>query len=323
VDVHVHGGGGASFSGTNENVDTVLAVHRAHGTTTMVASLVTAELDALARQASTLAERVQQGELAGIHLEGPWLSPEHPGAHAPHLLRHPEQGDVLRLLRAGSGAVRMVTLAPELPGGLSVIPAVVDHGVVVAVGHTAADYRMTRQALAAGARGATHLYNAMPPLHHRSPGPVLALMEHPDVTVELVMDTVHVHPDLVAFTMSATQGSAALVSDAMAAAGAGDGDYRLGGMAVEVRGGVARLAGSDTIAGSTLTLGAAVRNAVAAGVPLRYAVRAATSIPADYLGLGGVGRLEAGSRADLLVLEPDGKVSRVLAGGRWYVGRGT
>ena len=189
--------------------------------------------------------------------------------------------------------------------------------MVVAIGHTDADFDISRAAIDAGARGATHLFNAMAPLRHRDPGPVLALWADPRVHLELIMDGVHVRPELVAFVMATEPHRVVLVTDAMAAAAGADGDYVLGELPVEVRDGVARIAGTDTIAGSTLTLDRAVRNCVAAGVPLAQAVRAATSVPADYLGLADVGRLATGKRADLAVLADDLTVMRVMQRGAW------
>ena len=190
-------------------------------------------------------------------------------------------------------------------------------GVVVAVGHTDATYDVTRAALAAGARVGTHLHNAMRRPHHREPGPATALLEDEGAFVEVIADGVHLHP---AVLRAATRAAASpvLVTDAMAAAGASDGDYRLGGQDVRVRDGVARLAESGAIAGSTLTLAAALRFAVIeAGIPLVEAVRAATAAPAAVLGRDDVGRLVPGARADLVVLDPDLRVARVLEGGAW------
>jgi N-acetylglucosamine-6-phosphate deacetylase len=318
VDVHSHGGGGASFVTEDpEAARQVLAAHRRRGVTTMVASLVTGPTPDLMRQVATLAGLVESGDLAGIHLEGPWLALKYKGAHPPELLTDPEPAGVAALLAAGRGTVKMVTIAPERVGALESIRMMTSQGVVAAIGHTDADYDTCRAAIEAGARGATHLFNAMAPLRHRDPGPVLALWEDPRVHLELIMDGVHVRPELVAFVMATEPGRAVLVTDAMAAAGASDGDYVLGELPVEVRDGVARIAGTDTIAGSTLTLDRAVRNCVAAGVPLAQAVRAATATPADYLGLGDVGRLAAGRRADLVVLDDDLAVTRVMHRGTW------
>lgn len=318
VDVHSHGGGGASF--VTEDPDAarqVLAAHRRLGVTTMVASLVTGTVPDLKRQLACLAGLVESGELAGIHLEGPWLAVRYKGAHPPLLLSDPLPAAVAELLEAGRGAVRMVTLAPERAGAMESIPLLVAEGVVAAIGHTDADFDTCREAIEAGARGATHLFNAMAPLRHRDPGPVLALWEDPRVYLELIMDGVHVRPELVAFVMSTEPDRVVLVTDAMAAAASADGDYLLGELPVQVRDGVARIAGTDTIAGSTLTLDRAVRNAVAAGVPLAQAVRSATALPADYLGLAEVGRLAAGKRADLAVLDDDLQVTRVMHRGAW------
>jgi N-acetylglucosamine-6-phosphate deacetylase len=320
VDVHCHGGGGASFV-TEDPAEArrAVATHRRLGVTTTVASLVTGALPDLARQVACLAGLVEAGDLAGIHLEGPWLAPGQKGAHPPDLLGDPRPDAIRALLEAGRGTIRMVTIAPELPGAPAAIRLFADEGVLAAIGHTDADYDTCRAAIAAGARGATHLFNAMAPLRHREPGPVLALWEDHRVGLELILDGVHVRPELVAFVLATAPGRVLLVTDAMAAAGASDGHYVLGELAVEVRGGVARLAGTDTIAGSTLTLDRAVANAVAAGVAPAVAVRAATRVPADHLGLADVGRLAAGRRADLVVLDPDWQATRVLRAGEWQV----
>jgi N-acetylglucosamine-6-phosphate deacetylase len=264
-----------------------------------------------------LATLVEAGDLAGIHLEGPWLALRYKGAHPPQLLTDPDPAEVARLLDAGRGAVRMVTLAPERPGAIDAIRLLAERGVVAAIGHTDADFDTCRAAIDAGATGATHLFNAMAPLKHREPGPVLALWQDRRVYLELIMDGVHVRPELVAFVASTAPARVVLVTDAMAAAASEDGDYVLGELPVEVRGGVARIAGTDTIAGSTLTLDVGVRNAVTAGVPFAQAVRSATALPADYLGLPDVGRLVAGARADLVVLDSALLVTRVMHRGTW------
>jgi N-acetylglucosamine-6-phosphate deacetylase len=273
---------------------------------------------------------VCDGLLAGVHLEGPWLSPDRSGAHQPGSLVEPAPAAVESLLAAGDpstgsgrrGAVRMVTLAPELPGGVAAVRQIAAAGVVAAIGHTDATYDVARAALDAGATVGTHLFNAMRGLHHREPGPVGALLESAAADVELIADGVHLHPAVLRTAFAAKPGRCVLVTDAMAAAGAEDGDYRLGPMSIEVREGVARLtdggSGRGAIAGSTLTMDAAVRFAVReAGLPLVDVVHAASTAPARVLGLRDVGALEPGRRADLVVLDEELEVSRVMRAGAW------
>jgi N-acetylglucosamine-6-phosphate deacetylase len=319
VDTHVHGGGGASFDGGDPaSVERVVLAHRGHGTTTMLASLVTDTTEGLIRSVDGLADLADDGLVAGIHLEGPWLSPLHPGAHDPALLRAPDAPTVDRLVEAGRGHLRMVTLAPELPGASEAIRRLTAAGVVAAIGHTDASYDQARAALDDGASVGTHLFNTMRPPHHREPGPVVALLEHPDAYVELIADGVHVHPAMIGLAAAAKPHLTVLVTDAMAAAASADGDYRLGALDVEVRDGVARLASSGAIAGSTATMASAVRFAVRrAGISLEDAVRAATATPAALHGLAGVGALRPGADADLVVLDDDLEVARVMHRGRW------
>lgn len=322
VDIHAHGGGGAAYTDGASAARTVLETHLSHGTTSAMASLVTDEIATLADQIRALGPLVRRGEMLGIHLEGPWLSGLHCGAHDPDSLRDPRPEDVARLLAAGEGAVRMVTLAVERPGGMEAVRQLREAGVVVALGHSHATYAEARAAIEAGASVATHLFNASRPIDHHEPGLIVALLEHPQVTVELIADGVHLHPSIVRDVARAAPGRIALVTDAMAAAGRGDGDYRLGPQQVEVRDGVARLAGEGTpdqddgvIAGSTLTLDRAVRYCVrTAGLDLVDAVRAATLTPADAVGQEDVGRLASGAWADMVLLGPDLEVEEV----RWH-----
>lgn len=221
VDTHLHGGGGANFtSATPEETATAVGVHRRHGTTTVVASLVTAGPDELLRQVTELAGDVRTGLIDGIHLEGPWLSTKRCGAHQPSLMRDPDPDEVDRVLAAGGGAVRMVTIAPERDGALAAIRQLVTAGVVAAVGHTEATYEQTRAAIAAGATVGTHLFNAMRPVDRREPGPVVALLEDSRVTVEMITDGVHLAPAIYRHvTRSVGPDRVSLVSDAMAATG--------------------------------------------------------------------------------------------------------
>ncbi|MDK1472459.1 N-acetylglucosamine-6-phosphate deacetylase [Streptomyces sp. 549] len=322
VDMHNHGGGGASFSsGTAEDVLTGVRTHRRHGTTTTLASTVTGDLDVLARQAGLLAELVEQGDLAGIHFEGPFISPCRKGAHSEGLLRDPDPADVAKLVDACRGTARMVTLATELPGGLDSVRLLADRGVIAAVGHTDATYQQTRDALDAGASVATHLFNAMPGLGHRAPGPIAALLEDERVTVELINDGTHLHPAVLELAFArAGADRVAFITDAMDAAGFGDGRYRLGPLDVEVADGVARLA-DGTIAGSTLTLDTALRRAVTVDrIPVQDAVRALSANPARLLGIDDrVGSITAGKDADLVVLDEAWTVAGVLRKGEWIV----
>ncbi|MEV8536325.1 N-acetylglucosamine-6-phosphate deacetylase [Streptomyces sp. NPDC051211] len=323
VDMHNHGGGGASFtSGTPEEVLKGVRTHRAHGTTTLIASTVTGDLDELARRAGLLAELVQQGDLAGIHFEGPFISPCRKGAHKEDLLRHPDPAEVRKLVDAAHGTARMVTLATELPGGLDSVRLLAEHGVIAAIGHTDSTYEQTREAIDAGATVATHLFNAMPALGHRAPGPIAALLEDERVTVELINDGTHLHPAALELAFHhAGAGRVALITDAMDAAGFGDGTYHLGPLEVEVRDGVARLVEGGSIAGSTLTLDTAFKRSVTVDrLPVESVVRAISANPAKLLGLyDRVGSLEPGKYADLVVLDEDFDLKGVMRRGEWIV----
>ncbi|MGA5297501.1 N-acetylglucosamine-6-phosphate deacetylase [Streptomyces koyangensis] len=323
VDLHNHGGGGASFtSGTVDDVLTGIATHRAHGTTTLVASTVTGEMEFLTARAGLLSELTEQGDLAGIHFEGPFISPCRKGAHSEALLRDPHPADVAALLDASRGAARMVTLATELPGGLDSVRLLADRGVIAAVGHTDATYEQTVEAIDAGATVATHLFNAMPPLGHRAPGPIAALLEDERVTVELINDGTHLHPAALELAFHrAGADRVAFITDAMDAAGFGDGRYLLGPLEVDVVDGVARLVEGGSIAGSTLTLDRAFRRAALVDkLPVGQIVRALSANPARLLGLGHrIGSLEPGKDADLVVLDEGFEVKGVLRRGDWVV----
>ncbi|MEU9719191.1 N-acetylglucosamine-6-phosphate deacetylase [Streptomyces sp. NPDC047976] len=323
VDMHNHGGGGASFtSGTADEVLTGVRTHREHGTTTLVASTVTGDLDELARRAGLLAELTQQGEIAGIHFEGPFINPCRKGAHKADLLRDPDPAEVRKLVDAAHGAARMVTLATELPGGLDSVRLLAEHGVIAAIGHTDSTYDQTRQAIDAGATVATHLYNAMPGLEHRAPGPIAALLEDERVTVELINDGTHLHPAMLELAFHhAGAHRVALITDAMDAAGFGDGTYHLGPLEVEVKDGVARLVEGGSIAGSTLTLDTAFKRSVTVDrLPVESVVQAISANPAKLLGLyDEVGSLEPGKYADLVVLDAAFDVKGVMRRGEWIV----
>ncbi|MCU1681482.1 MAG: N-acetylglucosamine-6-phosphate deacetylase [Amycolatopsis sp.] len=321
VDIHNHGGGGGSFSSTDPAAAlSAVRTHRRHGTTTLLASLVSDPVPVLRSQIAALRELVDDGELAGIHLEGPFISKARCGAHDPAALREPDSATVAALLAAGGGSVRMVTLAPELPGGVKAVRQLAEAGVIAALGHTDGVEEQIRPALDAGATVATHLFNGMRPLHHREPGPIGVLLEDPRVTVELICDLVHLHPTIVRLAAKhAGRGRTVLITDAMSATGAPDGSYVLGRLKVDVRDGVATLARNGSLAGSTLTMDVAFRNLVlGAGLDLLDAVHATSGKPAELLGISDrVGALRPGLSADLVVLDADLRPSRVLRRGEW------
>ncbi|PZR52044.1 N-acetylglucosamine-6-phosphate deacetylase [Xylanimonas oleitrophica] len=347
VDLHNHGGGGASFpdATTPDEVRTAVEAHLGAGTTTMLGSLVTASRETLLERAVLLGSLVERGLLAGIHAEGPFLSHERRGAQSPEHLLPGDVGLLRELVAASGGHLRTMTVAPEVPGVVGpggVAEALVEAGVVPSLGHTAgsaeqAEALVAQVAPALRARAAdggparemtvTHLFNGMPPLHHRDPGPVAACMAaagRGEVVAELVGDGVHLAPATVRSMFGALGADRlALVTDAMAAAGMPDGSYELGPMAVTVHGGVARLVDparpqdphAGAIAGGTARLVDVVRATVTAGVPLADAVRSASWVPARVLGLSDVGGLVAGRRADVLVTDGDLRPLLVLRAG--------
>ena len=318
IDIHGHGGGGMAFDAGADGIRTALALHRSHGTTRSVLSLVTASLPDLERQLGAIADAAGTDPLIlGSHLEGPFLADAHRGAHDPTLLRSADRGSIDRLLQAANGTLVQVTLAPELPGGMDALRQLVDASVVVAVGHCAADYDVAMAAFGAGASILTHAFNAMPGIHHRAPGPVAAAMDSPAVTLELINDGVHVHPAVVRLAFEGAPGRVALITDAMAAAGSADGQYTLGTLQVTVTNGVARLVDGGSIAGSTLTLDTALRLAVASvGLPVEVAVRAITETPARAIGRDrDLGQLAAGFAADAVLLDADFAVDGVWGAG--------
>ena len=327
VDLHCHGGGGSAF--TDLDADAAAAAarhHHARGSTSLLASLVTMSVADLLRGVEILADLADDGLVDGIHLEGPWLAEARCGAHDPRLLRDPDLREVDRLLRAGRGHVRQVTLAPEREGGMRLVRHLRDSGVHPAIGHTTATFAQVGQAVGAGADLATHLFNAMDPWHHRTAGAVPALLRaalHDGVTLELIADGAHLSDDTVRTVMDlAGPSRVAFVSDAIAAAGIGDGPFWLGGLPLVVSGGTARLTRGPgepegSIAGGTSHVADIVSRQVSAGISLPYAAESASSTPARLLGLADRGALRAGARADLVVLDGAARVTRVMRAGRW------
>lgn len=321
VDLHCHGAAGGDFPGGDAAAAraAVEFLHRS-GTTTLLASLVTASREDLLQGAATLRGLAEEGIIAGIHAEGPFLSHARCGAQDPRFLLEPSLRLLEELVAAAGGHLRTMTYAPELAGAADLVQALVAHGVVPSLGHTDADAGTTADslALAAGVMAAggsagtrptvTHLFNGMPPLHHRSPGPAAAclrLAAAGTVAVELVADSVHLDPETVRMVFALVgAGNVVLVTDSMAATGLPDGDYDLGPAAVRVIGGEARLRSNGSLAGGTATLLDVVRRTIAAGVDAATAVLSATAVPAQILGLSNeVGSLRTGLRADVVVLD--------------------
>lgn len=314
VDIHGHGAGGAHYQdGVDQALD-ALAAMRAHGTTRAVASFVTSSIDRLIASIDTARVVMDRDPgLIGVHVEGPFLSPGRKGAHNRELLRHPDRESVDRLLDTAHGIVRQITIAPELPGALDAVSRFVDAGVAVAVGHTDCDYDTAQEAFRRGASLVTHAFNAMAPIQGRLPGVLGAAVAADHVTIEVIADGIHVHPASIALLFAAAPGRVALVTDAMAAAAAPPGRYRLGTVDVDVADGRAVLAGTDTLAGSTLTPDQALRTVVNdCGIPLHDAIAALTTTPARAIGEQDSAMLAAEEPALLVVLDNQLVVSEVL-----------
>lgn len=322
IDVHVHGASGADFmDGDPEATRQVCQAHLREGTTALAATTLSGSHDAIAaalQSAFAVAERPGSTEAAivAVNLEGPYLSPAKAGAQDPASLRSATIEEVESWLELGRGGLPwMMTVAPEVDGVLSLIESLHDR-IRFSVGHTSADYAQTVRAIAAGARHMTHMFNAMPPLHHRDPGPVGAVALDVRCTVELIADGIHLHPAVLHMIASMFSDRAVLVTDAMRACGLEEGTYKLYRHDVRVSGGAARLA-DGTLAGSVLTMREAVRNMVElAGVPIESVLPLATEIPARLLGIDGArGWLAAGYEADLLVLSDKFELQKIFCRG--------
>jgi N-acetylglucosamine-6-phosphate deacetylase len=326
IDIHIHGAGGRDVmeAGTDA-LSTVTRKVAEFGTTSLLATTVTASPDDTCRAVERIARYIPQqhavqpsgAEVLGIHFEGPFISKERRGVHPPEWIQLPSAEMLERLLQAAAGNARLMTLAPELLGATQCIEAAQKAGVVISIGHTNADYEQARMAIAHGARSATHTYNAMRPFTHRDPGVVGAVLTSPEIDAELIADGVHVEEGAMKLLLKA-KGSerVILVSDGLSATGMPDGKYMLGDFEVTVTNGVCRNA-AGVLAGSTLTLDRALRNIVNLGVPIRDAMRMLTLNPASLLGIEfKKGSLRAGADADVLLLDEGLHVTKVWARGR-------
>jgi N-acetylglucosamine-6-phosphate deacetylase len=312
VDLQVNGFGGVDFldadaDGYSRAGEALLET----GTTAYLPTLITAPEERLVGALAEIPEGGRGPRILGAHVEGPFLSPRRLGTHPPAARRDPDPALLERILAAGT--VTLCTLAPELPGALDLVDLLVARGVTVSVGHSDATAEEANAAFDRGVRTVTHLFNAMRPFTHRDPGVAGAALVRQDVVVQIILDGVHLAPDTVRLVWRAAAGRLALVTDAVAGAGASDGSYQLGDVAVEVRDGVVRR-DDGVLAGSVLTMIEAVRNLHALGVPLEDALHAATRVPAQVVG-ADAGRIAIGAAADIVVLSEELEVERVLVGG--------
>lgn len=299
IDIHCHGGGGSYFSDESK-VREVIQIHKDHGTTGIVASLVTQNINDLKSQIASLMPFYNSGEIIGIHLEGPYLSPARCGAHEPSLLTNPDVAEIKELLEMGAGAIAMITIAPELPGAIDAINFLSAAGVKVAIGHTDGDFKDAAAGTNAGATIVTHFMNAMS--KERSEGSISSfVLVDERLSVELILDGHHIQFETAQEIIQAIGDRIVLVTDAMAAAGSHDGKYTIGKLKVKVENSIARLESNGVLAGSTLTMGAAFINAIArCGVSIEQAVSMSSTNPAKALGLKDRGSIAVGMRSNLL-----------------------
>jgi len=328
VDIHIHGAGGHDVMEANARaLDRITATVARYGTTSILATTVTAPVEETCHSLQGIARYIRHheapgegsrpaAEILGIHLEGPFISKARRGVHPPDAITRPSAEALAQFREAADGLIKIVTVAPELPGALELIASAVAEGLVLAVGHTDADYDQTRAAFKAGARHAVHFYNAMRPFTHRDPGVIGAVLTEPEMTAEVIADGVHVAgPAIQVLIGSKGFHTVLLASDGTSATGMPDGNYRLGTMEVTVKAGVCRNS-EGKLAGSTLTLDRALRYLVELGVPFIEAVRMATVLPARRIGVAGKkGIIAIGGDADLVLLTQDLQVDAVMTRG--------
>lgn len=324
IDVHVHGGYGADFMDANpETLDIITRFHALHGTTSMLATTMTATRDAIDRVLGEVdrykSQEMPYAQLLGVHLEGPFISPKWAGAQDPNLMVPPQLSWIEDWHERFPQLMKQLTLAPEREGGFEMIAWLRDHGIVAACGHTDATYADIQSAVREGLSHAVHTYNAMKPLHHREPGTVGAILTDERISGEVIADGHHVHPAAIRLLAMVKQPHGLLlITDAMSAAGLGDGQYELGGQAVTVQSGVARLTEGGALAGSTLTMIEALRFMVReVGVSVEDASRFASGNPARLLRLeASHGSIAQGKQADLLLVSPELELEHVWVRGK-------
>ena len=313
VDIHCHGGGGAYFASlTDAEITQVISTHRAGGTVVSLASLVTEPIPDLLKQIMRLVPFAQRGEIAGIHLEGPYLSHARCGAHNPDLLRTPTIAEVQTLLDAGQGFIKMITIAPELDNALEVIEYLAKSGVIAAIGHSQSDAATAQAAIDRGASVVTHFNNAMPKVVD-GPGTMnSAVLNELRVSLELILDGEHVATNIAREVFEAAPNRVVMITDAMSAAGSTDGNYKIAGLEVSVKDGVARLVSNGSLAGSTLTMAKAFSHALnEIGISITEAVHAASTLPALILGRSDLGEIAVGKSGFLNHLAKNGEITPI------------
>ncbi|MGF9911130.1 N-acetylglucosamine-6-phosphate deacetylase [Paenibacillus ehimensis] len=325
IDVHIHGADGFDMmDGTPESVEAVSLACARTGCTSFLATSVSStigQLLAMIESVRRAAGHESGARIAGIHMEGPYLHPKRKGMQNERYLRHPDLAEMEEILRQTGELMKMVTLAPELPGGKELVAHLAAKGIIVALAHSDATYEEAKEAFALGASHMTHCFNGMRPIHHREPGLIVAALEDKRVSLQAIVDGVHLHPAIVRL-MHRVKGpeGMVLITDALQAMGLGDGTYLFGGHQVEVKDGVARLQ-DGSLASSTVTMNMALRQTVELGIPLHEAVAMASTTPARILGLSGKGRIEPGADADLALLDADYNVRWTMIEGEFVYGQ--
>ncbi len=326
IDVHIHGYRGYDVS--DKNPESILLLSRElarHGVTAFVPTTMSAPHEDLMEMIKTVKDAKNEwkpeygARILGIHLEGPYINPEKKGAQNEEFIRNPSIEEFNDYITTGKGIIREITIAPELPGALDLISYAHKLGITVSIGHTNATYNETLRAIEKGASKATHLYNAMRRIDHKEPGAVIALLNSPQVYLELITDFIHVHPVVVKFTIEyAGVNRIVLVSDSVSVAGLPDGRYKIGGINIIVEKGISRIASSNVLAGSTISIDKAVKNTYILGYNLNNAFRMATYNPAkciDALHREKIGLIKQGFKADLVFLDKDLNILKTIVNG--------
>ncbi|WP_405083019.1 N-acetylglucosamine-6-phosphate deacetylase [Paenibacillus chitinolyticus] len=319
IDVHIHGANGFDMmDGSETSIQEVSRACAATGCTSFLVTSVSSTMEdliAMIRSAKRVAGHEAGAKIAGLHLEGPYLNPKRKGMQNERFLRHPDLAEMKEIFDEADGLIKMVTIAPELPGGMELISFLKERDVIIAVAHSDATYEEAKQAFEAGASHVTHCFNGMRPIHHRDPGLVVAAFEKEHVSLQAIVDGIHLHPAIVRM-MHRLKGpdGMVLITDALQAMGLGDGKYMFGGHPVTVSEGVARLE-DGTLASSTVTMNEALRLTVDTGISLTDAVKMASSTPARLLGLAAKGKISAGFDADLVLLDEQFQVQWTMIKG--------